>query len=204
MDPAQSARLSAPRWASTPAYRWARSTGWGEYSFQSVTPRKPNSSDPQRHRRGSSGAHGTMARLRPVETATRIDVETALRASGRTDADRRNEQLARHRELAAVINQGCLSSSTALNGLDVADTARRHALKFGSGNGGGPGGARQASWRLAISQPALGLRLALRVRQIESPLRVLRPLSTVATAAPPWRVRRPSTARWRKTHRSGS
>jgi hypothetical protein len=72
-----------------------------------------------------SGAHGTMARLRPVETATRIDVETALRASGRTDADRRNEQLARHRELAAVINQGCLSSSTALNGLDVADTARR-------------------------------------------------------------------------------
>jgi hypothetical protein len=35
-------------------------------------------------------------------------------ASGRTDADRRNEQLAPHRELAAVINQGCVSSSTAL------------------------------------------------------------------------------------------
>jgi hypothetical protein len=42
------------------------------------------------------------------------DVETVLRASGRTDTDRRNEQLAPHRELAAVINQGCISSSTAL------------------------------------------------------------------------------------------
>ena len=43
------------------------------------------------------------------------DVETALRASGRTDTDRRNEQLAPHRELAAaVINQGCISSSRAL------------------------------------------------------------------------------------------
>jgi hypothetical protein len=41
------------------------------------------------------------------------DVETALRASGRTDSDRRNEQLAPHRELAAVINQGCISLSTA-------------------------------------------------------------------------------------------
>jgi hypothetical protein len=38
----------------------------------------------------------------------------ALRASGRTDADRRNDELAPHRELPALINQGCISSSTAL------------------------------------------------------------------------------------------
>jgi hypothetical protein len=41
------------------------------------------------------------------------------------------------------------------------------------------------------------------VRQIESPPRVLRPLRTVATAAPPWRVRRAHCGQVKEAHRSG-
>jgi hypothetical protein len=96
-----SAAASAPTRQILAAY--ADLLFWTQSSASPATDRKHAYADAESFRVTQS-----------VETVTRIDVETALRASGRTDADRRNEQLAPHRELAAVINQGCLSSSTAL------------------------------------------------------------------------------------------
>lgn len=67
----------------------------------------------------------------------------------------------------------------------------------------GPGGARQVSRRLAISQTDLDVRLTRPSGRSSHRFEWLRTLRIVATAAPPWRGRGAHCGQVKEAHRSG-